>query len=62
MSDTMAPIMLAILKNAFTAVSEETGAALKRTTYSPTIKEWMDISCAVFDVKGRMLAQAASTT
>jgi N-methylhydantoinase B len=54
----MDPVTLEILKNAFTAVPEEMGAALKRTAYSPNIKERMDASCAVFDAQGRMLAQA----
>jgi len=54
----MNPITLQILKNAFTAIPEEMGAALKRTAYSPNIKERMDASCAIFDVEGRMLAQA----
>ena len=54
----MDPVTLEILKNAFTAVPEEMGAVLKRTAYSPNIKERMDASCAVFDVQGRMLAQA----
>ncbi len=34
------------------------GTALRRTAYSPNIKERMDASCAIFDAKGRMLAQA----
>jgi N-methylhydantoinase B len=54
----MNPITLEILKNAFTAIPEEMGAALKRTAYSPNIKERMDASCAIFDAGGRMLAQA----
>jgi len=47
MSNTMNPITLEILKNAFTAIPEEMGAALKRTAYSPNIKERMDASCAI---------------
>ena len=35
------------------------GAALIRTSYSPNIKERQDLSCAVFDRAGRMVAQAA---
>jgi len=58
MSNTMNPVTLEILKNAFTAIPEEMGAALKRTAYSPNIKERMDASCAIFDSEGRMLAQA----
>jgi len=42
---TMNPVTLEILKNAFTAIPDEMGAALKRTAYSPNIKERMDASC-----------------
>ncbi|NQE44955.1 hypothetical protein C5S31_02875 [ANME-1 cluster archaeon GoMg2] len=58
MTGNMNPITLEILKNAFTAIPEERGAALKRTAYSPNIKERLDASCAIFDAEGRMLAQA----
>jgi N-methylhydantoinase B len=58
MSNIMNPVTLEILKNAFTAIPEEMGAALKRTAYSPNIKERMDASCAIFDAESRMLAQA----
>ncbi len=34
------------------------GIALRRTAYSPNIKERMDASCALFDAEGRMVAQA----
>ncbi|MGB7533138.1 MAG: hydantoinase B/oxoprolinase family protein [Halobacteriota archaeon] len=43
----MNPITLEILKNAFTAIPDEMGAALKRTAYSPNIKERMEDSCAI---------------
>jgi N-methylhydantoinase B len=46
------------MKNAFTFVCDEMGTVLRRTAYSPNIKERMDASCAIFDDKGRMLAQA----
>ncbi len=32
--------------------------SLRRTAYSPNIKERMDASCAVFDAEGRMVSQA----
>ncbi len=35
------------------------GTTLQRTAFSPNIKERLDFSCAVFDAKGRMVAQAA---
>ncbi len=54
----MDPISLEVMKNAFTFVPEEMGQALRRTAYSPNIKERMDASCAIFDARGRMVAQA----
>ena len=54
----MNPIELEILRTAFTFVPEEMGVSLRRTAYSPNIKERMDASCAVFDEEGRMIAQA----
>ncbi len=54
----MNPIELEILRSAFTFVPEEMGVALRRTAYSPNIKERMDASCALFDADGRMVAQA----
>jgi len=41
------------------AIAEEMGATLERTAYSPNIKERLDHSCAIFDTRGRLLAQAA---
>ncbi len=52
------PVSLEVLKNAFAFVPDEMGQALRRTAYSPNIKERMDASCAVFDSQGRMVAQA----
>jgi N-methylhydantoinase B len=46
------------MKNAFTFVPQEMGSVLRRTAYSPNIKERMDASCAVVDSQGRMIAQA----
>ena len=38
---------------------EEMGATLVRSSLSPNIRERRDLSCAVFDTQGRMIAQAA---
>ncbi|MFQ5908032.1 MAG: hydantoinase B/oxoprolinase family protein [Thermoplasmata archaeon] len=54
----MDPVSLEVMKNAFTFVPEEMGQVLRRTSYSPNIKERMDASCAIFDARGRMVAQA----
>ncbi|MDY6821069.1 MAG: hydantoinase B/oxoprolinase family protein [Deferribacterota bacterium] len=53
------PILLEIFKNRFISIAEEMGAVLYRTAFSPNIKERKDSSCAVFDEKGDMIAQAA---
>ena len=49
-------IELEIFKNIFHSVAEEMGAALRRTAFSPNIKERRDYSCAVFDSAGEVLA------
>ena len=59
MSTPESAVMLEIMKSLLTAVAEEMGGALGRTAYSPNIKERRDFSCAVFDVAGQMVAQAA---
>ena len=51
------PVKLEIFKSLFHSVAEEMGATLKRTAYSPNIKERRDYSCAIFDDSGRMVAQ-----
>ena len=53
------PILLEVFRNLLFAASEEMGVALCRSSFSPNIKERKDYSCAIFDAKGRMAAQAA---
>ena len=50
------PIELEIFKNIFHSIAEEMGAALRRTAFSPNIKERRDYSCAVFDGAGEVIA------
>src|SRR5438067_13773948 len=50
-------IELEIFKSIFHSIAEEMGAALRRTAFSPNIKERRDYSCAVFDREGRVIAQ-----
>jgi N-methylhydantoinase B len=56
MSDAAA---LSVFSSLLSSVAEEMGAVLGRTALSPNIKERRDYSCAVFDGRGRLLAQAA---
>src|SRR6266851_9517123 len=51
------PTTLEIYRALYTSVAEEMGIALRRTAFSPNIKERRDYSCAVFDVSGRVIAQ-----
>src|SRR5580700_8878092 len=50
------PIELEVFKNLFHSIAEEMGAALRRTAFSPNIKERRDYSCAVFDSAGEVIA------
>ena len=50
------PIELAVFKSATHSVAEEMGASLRRTAFSPNIKERRDYSCAVFDSQGQAVA------
>ncbi len=50
---------LEVMAHAFAAVAEEMGAVLVRGALSPNIRERRDSSAALFDARGRMIAQAA---
>ena len=52
------PTTIEVVKGALIYTAEEMGIALKKSAYSPNIKERMDHSCAVFDHKRRLIAQA----
>src|SRR6185369_13743978 len=51
------PVQLEIFKSLFHSIAEEMGATLKRTAFSPNIKERRDYSCAIFDSSADMIAQ-----
>ncbi|HEV2422196.1 MAG TPA: hydantoinase B/oxoprolinase family protein [Candidatus Acidoferrales bacterium] len=50
------PVRLEIFKSIFHSVAEEMGGVLRRSAFSPNIKERRDYSCAVFDGDGEVLA------
>jgi N-methylhydantoinase B len=50
------PIELAIFKSSFHSIAEEMGAVLRRTAFSPNIKERRDYSSALFDAQGDVIA------
>jgi N-methylhydantoinase B len=47
-----------LIHKATVFIAEEMGVALKRSAFSPNIRERMDHSCAVLDSEGRIVAQA----
>ncbi len=57
--NAMDPVTLQLYHHRFAGVAEEMGVTLRRTAYSPNIKERLDFSCAIFDGRGNLVAQAA---
>ena len=58
MSDAIAPIQLQVIGASLRSIAEEMGAVLIRSSFSANIKERRDCSTALFDERGRMIAQA----
>jgi N-methylhydantoinase B len=52
-------VALAVMNNRLGAIAEEMGVVLGQSGYSPNIKERHDFSCAIFDARGELVAQAA---
>ena len=55
-NEPQSPIELAIFQSSIHSIAEEMGAALRRTSISPNIKERRDYSCALFDGQERVIA------
>jgi 5-oxoprolinase (ATP-hydrolysing) len=55
---TADPVMLEIFNNLFMSIAEQMGVTLQNTAYSVNIKERLDFSCAVFDNRGNLVANA----
>jgi N-methylhydantoinase B len=56
---TLDPLELSVMSHAFAMIAEEMGTILVRGALSPNIRERRDASSALFDARGRMIAQAA---
>src|ERR1700716_1282196 len=50
------PVELEVFRNLYHSIAEEMGATLRRTAFSPNIKERRDYSCALFDSVGQVIA------
>ncbi|RUM93682.1 MAG: hydantoinase B/oxoprolinase family protein [Thiothrix sp.] len=52
-------IELSLFSSRIEAICDEMGAQLRRSAFSPNIRDRLDFSCAVFDAQGELCAQAA---
>ena len=57
--DKYLAIELEIFNKLFSAIAEEMGIVLRRSAFSPNIRERCDFSCAIFDKKGELISQAS---
>ena len=55
----MNPIELSLFSSRVSAICDEMGIVLRRTAFSPNIKDRLDFSCALFGPNGELFAQAA---
>lgn len=52
------PVLLEVFNNLFMSVADQMGATLANTSWSVNIKERLDFSCAIFDERGDLVANA----
>ena len=52
------PVRLEIFNNLFMSIAEQMGTTLQNTSHSVNIKERLDFSCAIFDARGDLVANA----
>ena len=55
---TVGAFQISLFERLFASIAQEMGVTLQRSSFSPNIKERRDFSCAVFDRRGRIIAQA----
>lgn len=58
-SSTLSGVELSLFSSRVQAICDEMGVALRRSAFSPNIKDRLDFSCALFDAKGALFGQAA---
>jgi N-methylhydantoinase B len=57
-TDRLDPVTFELIHAALLSAAEEMGAVMKRSSFSPIIREMDDFSCAVFAAGGDLVAQA----
>ena len=60
MSVAIDPILLEVLRNRLDAIADEMELTLLKSAASPIVKEGLDASAALFNVRGETIAQAAA--
>jgi N-methylhydantoinase B len=56
------PVTIQLLWNRLISVVDEASSGLIRTAYTPSVKEYHDFCCAVFDDQARLLSHSTVTT
>ena len=56
------PVTIQLLWNRLISVADEAASGLIRTAYTPSVKEYHDFCCALFDDRARMLSHSTVTT
>ncbi len=56
----MDPVKLSLFAHRIDAICEEMAASLKRSAFSPNIRDRLDFSCAIFDAAGTLVGQSAA--
>jgi N-methylhydantoinase B len=62
MTDALAKIRFQVMWNRLISVVEEQAQTMIRTAFSTTVREAGDLSAGIFDLHGRMMAQAVTGT
>jgi N-methylhydantoinase B len=60
-NEPLSPITLSVLWNGLLSIAEEMGTTLQMTAFSEAVREGQDFSTAIFDRKGRLIAQGNFT-
>ena len=56
------PVTIQLIWNRLISIVDEAATGLMRTAYTPSVKEYHDFCCALFDRNGAMLAHSTVTT
>ena len=59
-SQVVDPVLLEVLRNRLEAIADEMELTLLKSAASPIVKEGLDASAALFNIRGETIAQAAA--